>query len=91
MVDGVQRVSLASSDKSDTAVSSGPVTAAGSGAGGCNVSRHFPTFNMVVFFDPQDTTLSSGAAGTGAATTAAATTTGSATPAATTTPTGGSK
>jgi Tfp pilus assembly protein PilN len=46
---GVQRVSLASSEKSD---SSGAAGGGGAGSGDCrNGNSHFPQFQLVVFFD----------------------------------------
>jgi len=79
LIDGVQRVSLSDAQKSDTASSGG------SGGAGCDVSTHFPTFNIVVFFAPQsDGPADAAAAAT--ATAAAATAPAAATPSATTTP-----
>jgi Tfp pilus assembly protein PilN len=88
LIDGVQRVSLESSEKGDNA-SAGGGSADVSGGSDCRGgSRHFPQFNIVVFFDAQATpTAPAGTTQTAAATTAAgaaSTATPSSTPAAST-------
>jgi len=51
LINGVQRVTLASSVKQDGAQTGAPVTTSGSGAAaGCG--RNAPTFDLVVFFAP---------------------------------------
>jgi Tfp pilus assembly protein PilN len=50
LIDGVQRVSLVDAEKSDSATSGGD---SATGGGGCNVSTHFPTFHLIVFFEAQ--------------------------------------
>lgn len=69
-VNGVQRVTLSSSEKSDSA--SGAAGAAGGGSSDCRYgSRRYPQFNLVVFFEAPKASL---AAGPGPAAAATATT-----------------
>jgi hypothetical protein len=72
LITGVQRVSLASSTKSDTAVTSGassPDSGAAAGGGGSGDCRHgsrkFPKFSMVIFFNPPPASVVPGATGGG--------------------------
>lgn len=66
-IDGVQRVSLASSEKSDAAAGGG-AAGAGGGNGDCRQGRSkFPQFALVVFFDAPAGTVPPGTAGVGAA------------------------
>jgi|HigsolmetaAR202D_1030399.scaffolds.fasta_scaffold09748_4 Tfp pilus assembly protein PilN len=51
MIDGVQRVSLVDARKPDQATSADSGTRGGDT---CSVSEKFPTFNIVVFFKPQE-------------------------------------
>ncbi len=62
---GVQRVSLASSEKAETA--GGATTGSGGNSGDCrNGNRRFPQFQLVVFFDaPKDFTTPATSATTG--------------------------
>ena len=48
-IEGVQRVSVASSDKLDQAAS-GTSDSAGDGSNGCQTTAEVPQFQMVVFF-----------------------------------------
>ena len=51
LIDGVETVTLASSEKSDSARGGGAVGGASSGGGDCrNGSDEYPQFNLVVFF-----------------------------------------
>ncbi len=53
LIDGVQRVGLASSEKSDSATGGGGAAAGGGGGGDCrNGSDRFPKFDLIVFFKP---------------------------------------
>ena len=74
LITGVQRVSLASSIKSDTAVagnasSADSGAAAGGGSDDCrHGSRKFPKFSMVIFFNPPPASTLPGATGAAGAT-----------------------
>jgi len=53
LIDGVQRVSLASTEKADTVGGGGAGASTAGGGGDCrNGSDHFPKFELVVFFQP---------------------------------------
>jgi Tfp pilus assembly protein PilN len=72
LIDGVQRVSLETSEKGDSASAASSPTGASAGGDCRGASRHFPQFSIVVFFNAQ-----AGATAPGT-TTAAATTAGAA-------------
>jgi Tfp pilus assembly protein PilN len=72
MIDGVQRVSLADSSKSDAG--GGGAGGGGGGVTDCRAgSSHFPLFNAVVFFDAPAVAAASATGATGSAATASTT------------------
>ncbi|MDX6702489.1 MAG: hypothetical protein QOF26_2715 [Baekduia sp.] len=92
LIDGVQQVSLSSSDKgADTSASSGGGSAGGS-AGDCrNGHSHFPMFSIVVFYNatsgvPASTTQTAAATTSAASSTTPSSTTPAPTTASSTTP-----
>jgi Tfp pilus assembly protein PilN len=92
LIDGVQQVSLAQSEKADTdsgssGATSGGGAAANTGADCRNGSSHFPKFDLVVFFKPGTAGAASTPTTASQTTTTPATTTpSSTTPSTTTTP-----
>jgi Tfp pilus assembly protein PilN len=74
LIDGVTRVTLADSQKSEAALSAASVAASGPSSGGC--AANWPTFDLIVFFRPLPGATSTTGAGssTSVATSAAAAT-----------------
>jgi Tfp pilus assembly protein PilN len=63
-LEGVQRVSVASSSKQDGSASASKSDSGDSGSGGCQIDDQIPQFQMVVFFGtPQAAAASSSASG----------------------------
>ena len=89
LINGVQRVTLADSVKQDGSAAGAAVASASSGSSSSGCPANWPTFDVVVFFQPlpgqSDATAATGA--TGATTTTTTTSTTSTTSAASTTPT----
>jgi Tfp pilus assembly protein PilN len=89
LMNGVQRVTLADSQKSDNSQGGASVSSGSASAGGCGANS--PSFDLIVFFEPlpgASTTTVGGSSATGVATTATSTATAT-TPAGTaTTPAG---
>jgi len=88
LINGVQRVTLADSVKQDGAAAGAAVASASSGTASSGCPANWPTFDLVIFFQPlPGQSATAGTAGAAVATTTTSTTTTSTTSAASTTPT----
>ena len=88
LINGVQRVTLADSVKQDGAAAGAAVASASSGTASSGCPANWPTFDLVIFFQPlPGQSATTGTTGAAVSTTTTSTTTTSTTSAASTTPT----